>query len=65
MQISFKSNTYAEFQHNLSCLAAQLNSKPHIVSVVVEPVEEVVRADPEAREDVNTLIAEMVGVETL
>ena len=64
MQISFKSNTYAEFQHNLSCLAAQLNSKPHIVSVVVEEVEEVVRNDPEARAEVDALIAEVDGKPT-
>ena len=64
MQLSFRSDNYAEFQHNVSILAAQLNSKPHIVSVVVESVEEVVRTDPEARAEVDALIAEVDGKPT-
>ena len=37
------------------------NSKSHIVTVVIEDIDEVVRISPEAREDVDSLIAEMTG----
>ena len=61
MQLSFKADNYQHFQREVSTLAAQLNRKPHIVTVVIEDVEEVTRINPEAREDVDSLIAEMTG----
>ena len=65
MQLSFKATNWQHFQNEVSTLAAQLNSKPHIVTVVIEDIDEVVRISPEAREDVDSLIAEMTGVEAL
>ena len=65
MQLSFKATNWQHFQKEVSTLAAQLNSKPHIVTVVIEDIDEVVRISPEAREDVDSLIAEMIGVEAL
>ena len=61
MQFVFKANNWQHFQNEVSSLAAQLNSKPHIVTVVIEDVEEVTRINPEAREDLDSLIAEMTG----
>ena len=51
MQFVFKATNWQHFQNEVSTLAAQLNSKPHIVTVVIEDVDEVVRISPEARED--------------
>ena len=65
MQFVFKATNWQHFQNEVSTLAAQLNSKPHIVTVVIEDVDEIVRITPEAREDVDSLIAEMTGVEAL
>ena len=65
MQFVFKATNWQHFQNEVSSLAAQLNSKPHIVTVVIEDIDEVVRISPEAREDVDSLIAEMTGVEAL
>ena len=61
MQISFKADNYQRFQREVSALAAQLNSKPHIVTVVIEDIDEITRINPEACEDVDSLIAEMSG----
>ena len=55
MQLSFKANNWQHFQNEVSTLAAWLNSKPHIVTVVVEDIEEVTRINPEAREDEDNL----------
>ena len=65
MQFVFKATNWQHFQNGVSSLAARLNSKPHIVTVVIEDIDEVVRISPEAREDVDSLIAEMTGVEAL
>ena len=40
MQLSFKATNWQHFQHQVSAFAAQLNSKPHIVSVVIDAIEE-------------------------
>ena len=61
MQLSFKATNWQHFQNEVSTLAAQLNSKPHIITVVIEDIEEVTRIDPEAQEDLDTLIVEMTG----
>ena len=65
MQFVFKATNWQHFQNEVSSLAAQLNSKPHIVTVVIEDIDEVTRINPEAREDLDSLIAEMTGVEAL
>ena len=61
MQLSFKADNYQHFQREVSALAAHLNRKPHIVTVVIEDIDEVTRINPEAREDLDSLIAEMAG----
>ena len=61
MQFVFKATNWQGFQNEVSSLAAQLNSKPHIVTVVIEDIDEVTRINPEAREDLDSLIAEMTG----
>ena len=61
MQFVFKATNWQHFQNEVSTLAARLNSKPHIVTVVIEDIEEVVRITPEAREDLDDLIAEITG----
>ena len=61
MQFVFKATNWQHFQNEVSSLAARLNSKPHIVTVVIEDIEEVVRITPEAREDLDDLIAEITG----
>ena len=61
MQFVFKATNWQHFQNEVSTLAARLNSKPHIVTVVIEDVEEVTRINPEAREDLDDLIAEITG----
>ena len=43
MQFVFKATNWQHFQNEVSTLAARLNSKPHIVTVVIEDVEEVTR----------------------
>ena len=40
MQFVFKANNYQHFQNEVSTLAARFNSKPHIVSVVIDAIEE-------------------------
>ena len=65
MQFVFKANNWQHFQNEVASLAAQLNSKPHIVTVVIEDIDEVTQINPEAREDLDSLIAEMTGVEAL
>ena len=40
MRLSFKANNWQHFQNEVSSLAARLNSKPHIVTVVIEDIEE-------------------------
>ena len=61
MQFVFKVTNWQHFQNEVSSLAAQLNSKPHIVTVVIEDIEEVVRITPEARAEVDSLLAETTG----
>ena len=58
MQFVFKATNWQHFQNGVSSLAARLNSKPHIVTVVIEDIDEIVRTTPEAREEVDSLIAE-------
>ena len=60
-----KPQTGSTSKTKCQALAAQLNSKPHIVTVVIEDIDEVTRINPEAREDLDSLIAEMTGVEAL
>ena len=61
MQLSFKAENYAEFQHTLSILASQLNSQPHIISVTVESVEEALRIDSEAKAEIDDCISQLTG----
>ena len=59
MQFVFKANSWQHFQREVSSLAAQLNDKPHIITVVTEDVEEIARINPEAQADVDSLIVEV------
>ena len=61
MQFVFKATNWQDFQNEVSSLAAQLNSKPHIVTVVIEDIDEIVRTTPEAWEEVDSLIAKTTG----
>ena len=61
MQLSFKANNWQHFQNEVSALTARLNSKTHIVTIVIEDIEEVARIDPEARAEIDGLIAETTG----
>ena len=40
MQLSFTATNWQHFQNEVSTLAARLNGKPHIVTVVIEDIEE-------------------------